>query len=76
VSVDRDDPPYKVVGALFLAITVVAGSLLFLQFRGHFAATSELTLLAARAGLESFFVGQRPIVENGFGRQVRGHAAC
>ncbi|MGB3355953.1 MAG: MCE family protein [Mycobacterium sp.] len=51
MSVDRDDPPYKVVGALFLAITVIAGSLLFLQFRGHFAGTSELTLLAARAGL-------------------------
>ncbi len=51
MSVDRDDPPYKVVGALFLAITVVAGTLLFLQFRGHFATTTELTLLAARAGL-------------------------
>ena len=51
MSVDRVDPPYKVAGALFLAITVVAGTLLFLQFRGHFTATTELTLLTARAGL-------------------------
>ncbi|MGZ8801667.1 MAG: MCE family protein [Mycobacterium sp.] len=51
MSVDRDDPPYKLAGALFLAITAVAGTLLFLQFRGQFASTTELTLLSPRAGL-------------------------
>jgi len=51
VPVDRDDPPYKLAGALFVALTVVAGTLLFQQFRGQFATTTELTLLSPRAGL-------------------------
>lgn len=51
VSVDRDDPPYKLAGALFLAIAVFAGTLLFLQFRGEFTAKTTLTLTAPRAGL-------------------------
>ncbi len=48
---DRDDPPYKLAGALLLAVTIVAGTLLFLQFRGHFSPATELTLLSPRAGL-------------------------
>lgn len=51
VSVDRDDPPYKLSGALFLAIAVFAGTLLFLQFRGEFTAKTSLTLTSPRAGL-------------------------
>ena len=51
MSVSRDDPPYKLAGAFLLAIIVVAGSLLFLQFRGQFRSTTELTLLSPRAGL-------------------------
>jgi phospholipid/cholesterol/gamma-HCH transport system substrate-binding protein len=48
---NRDDPPYKLAGALLLALTIVAGTLLFLQFRGHFSPATELTLLSPRAGL-------------------------
>lgn len=51
MSADRDHPPYKLAGALLLALTMVAGSLLFLQFRGHFSAATELTLRSPRAGL-------------------------
>ncbi|CAA0078704.1 Uncharacterised protein [Mycolicibacterium vanbaalenii] len=51
MSVDRDDPPYKLAGALFLALTVCAGTLLFLQFRGEFAEKTTLTLSSLRAGL-------------------------
>jgi len=51
VRADRDDPPYKLAGALLLAVTIVAGTLLFLQFRGQFSPATELTLLSPRAGL-------------------------
>ncbi|HEY9267787.1 MAG TPA: MCE family protein [Mycobacterium sp.] len=51
MPVDRDDPPYKLAGALLTALAVVAGTLLFQQFRGQFATTTELTLLSPRAGL-------------------------
>lgn len=51
MSVDRDNPPYKLAGALLLVIAVAAGTLLFLQFRGDFAAKTVLTLASPRAGL-------------------------
>jgi phospholipid/cholesterol/gamma-HCH transport system substrate-binding protein len=51
VSVARDAPPYKLLGALFLAVVAVAGTLIFLQFRGDFRRSAELTLVSDRAGL-------------------------
>jgi len=51
VFADRDDPPYKLAGVLLLAVTILAGTQLFLQFRGHFSPATELTLLSPRAGL-------------------------
>ena len=51
MSVDRDHPPYKVAGAILLVIVVVAGILLFLQFRGDFTPKAPLTLMSPRAGL-------------------------
>ncbi len=51
MSVARDAPPYKLLGALLLVVAVVAGALIFLQFRGELTRSSELTLLSRRAGL-------------------------
>lgn len=47
----RDNPPYKVFGAVFLVVAVVLGGLLYLQFRGALRPSAELTLLSSRAGL-------------------------
>ena len=49
--VDRHRPPYKAAGAVFLTIVAVAAVLIFAQFRGHFTPKTQVTLLAARAGL-------------------------
>jgi len=51
VSVARDAPPYRLVGALLLVLLAVVGALIFLQFRGEFRAAEPLTLRSARAGL-------------------------
>ena len=51
MSVARDAPPYKLLGALLLVILAVAGTLIFLQFRGDFRRSAELTLVSDRAGL-------------------------
>jgi phospholipid/cholesterol/gamma-HCH transport system substrate-binding protein len=51
VFVDRHKPPYKAAGAVFLALVAVAGSFIYLQFRGELAPKSHLTLLSSRAGL-------------------------
>lgn len=51
MSVARDAPPYKLLGALFLVVVAVAGTLIFLQFRGDFRRSAELTLVSDRAGL-------------------------
>ena len=36
MSQARDVPPYRILGALLLVVLAVAGTLLFLQFRGDF----------------------------------------
>ncbi|KMO67878.1 MCE family protein [Mycolicibacterium chlorophenolicum] len=51
MSVARDAPPYKLLGALLLVVVAVAGMLIFLQFRGDFRRSAELTLVSDRAGL-------------------------
>lgn len=51
MSQARDAPPYRMLGALFLVALAVAGTLLFLQFRGDFRRSAELTLVSPRAGL-------------------------
>lgn len=51
MSQARDAPPYRILGALLLVVLAVAGTLLFLQFRGDFRQYVELTLVSPRAGL-------------------------
>ncbi|MEH3142297.1 MAG: MCE family protein [Mycobacterium kyogaense] len=51
MSVARDAPPYRRLGALMLVVIAVLGAALFLQFRGAFTASSTVTLLSDRAGL-------------------------
>ncbi|RDH78818.1 MCE family protein [Mycolicibacterium moriokaense] len=48
---DRHHPPYKAAGAVFLVLTAVAASLLYLQFRGELTRKAHLTVLSPRAGL-------------------------
>ncbi|MGV0790217.1 MCE family protein [Mycolicibacterium sp. XJ1819] len=48
---DRHAPPYKVYGALFSVVALALAWLLYLQFRGDFRPSTELTLLSSRAGL-------------------------
>lgn len=48
---DRDAPPYKLAGALLLAVALAAGTLLFAQFRGEFRSAVPVTLVSGRAGL-------------------------
>jgi phospholipid/cholesterol/gamma-HCH transport system substrate-binding protein len=47
----RRGPPYKTVGLVALIIMELAGSLLYLQFRGDLTPTTKLTVVANRAGL-------------------------
>jgi phospholipid/cholesterol/gamma-HCH transport system substrate-binding protein len=49
--VDRHHPPYEVAGAVFLTVTAVAAALIYLQFRGEFAPSTQPTLQSSRAGL-------------------------
>jgi phospholipid/cholesterol/gamma-HCH transport system substrate-binding protein len=51
VFVDRHHPPYKAAGAVLLALVAVASVAIYLQFRGEFAPTTQLTLVSKRAGL-------------------------
>jgi len=51
VLVDRHHPPYKVAGAVMLAIAAAVGAVIFMQFRGDLTRTTPLTLLSSRAGL-------------------------
>ncbi|MBJ7339916.1 MCE family protein [Mycolicibacterium sp.] len=48
---DRHRPPYKVAGAVLVAITVSFGFLLAKQYRGDFIDRTELRVMSARAGL-------------------------
>ncbi|OBF49606.1 MCE-family protein MCE1A [Mycobacterium sp. 852002-53434_SCH5985345] len=47
----RRGPPYKTVGLVTVIIMGLAGSLLYLQFRGDLTPTTKLTMVATRAGL-------------------------
>ncbi|KWX66885.1 MCE family protein [Mycobacterium sp. NAZ190054] len=51
MSADRDAPPYRRLGAVFLVFIAAAGTLLFLQFRGAFIPSVEVTVVSGRAGL-------------------------
>jgi phospholipid/cholesterol/gamma-HCH transport system substrate-binding protein len=51
VSVDRHNPPYRTAGAVLVVIAAVVGGLIYMQFRGDFIRSTELTLVSARAGL-------------------------
>ncbi|OBF93871.1 MCE-family protein MCE1A [Mycobacterium sp. 852014-52450_SCH5900713] len=44
-------PPYKLAGIASLIIALVAGALVYGQFRGDFTPKTKLTMLASRAGL-------------------------
>jgi phospholipid/cholesterol/gamma-HCH transport system substrate-binding protein len=51
VFVDRHRPPYKVAGSVLLVLVAIAGSFVFLQFRGDLMRKTHLTVLSPRAGL-------------------------
>ena len=44
-------PPYKVAGLVLLVIAAVVLTMVYIQFRGGFTPTTELTLVSDRAGL-------------------------
>lgn len=44
-------PPFKLAGIALLAILALLGALIYGQFRGNFTPKTDLTMLAARAGL-------------------------
>jgi phospholipid/cholesterol/gamma-HCH transport system substrate-binding protein len=44
-------PPYKTAGAVFLVLSAVVLVVLYDQFRGTFTAKTQVTMIAARAGL-------------------------
>ncbi len=45
------NPPYKLAGIAALILALVAGALVYGQFRGDFTPKTKLTMLASRAGL-------------------------
>jgi phospholipid/cholesterol/gamma-HCH transport system substrate-binding protein len=47
----RRTPPYKIAGLVLLVLTLVVVSVVYVQFRGGFTPTTELTLVSNRAGL-------------------------
>jgi phospholipid/cholesterol/gamma-HCH transport system substrate-binding protein len=51
VFIDRHNPPYRTAGAVLVIIAAVVGGLIYLQFRGDFIRSTELTLVSSRAGL-------------------------
>jgi len=51
VFVDRHHPPYKVAGAILMAVIAVAAAFIYLQFRGDLGDKARLTVLSPRAGL-------------------------
>ena len=51
MSVDRHNPPYRTAGAVLVVIAAVVGGLIYMQFRGDFIRSTELTLVSSRAGL-------------------------
>ena len=51
MSVDRHNPPYRTAGAVLVVIATVVAAFIYMQFRGDFIPSTQLTLLSARAGL-------------------------
>ncbi len=51
MSVDRHNPPYRTAGAVLVVIAAVVAAFIYMQFRGDFIRSTELTLLSPRAGL-------------------------
>jgi len=51
MALDRHRPPYRLAGALLVAITVVLGMLLAKQYRGDFVGRTDLVVTSDRAGL-------------------------
>ncbi|MDG5770136.1 MCE family protein [Mycolicibacterium fortuitum] len=51
MSADHRNPPYRLAGAVFLAILALLLGLIVAQFQGAFEPKAPLTLLASRAGL-------------------------
>lgn len=47
----RTRPPYKTVGLVTIVVTGLIGLLLYWQFRGDLTPTTQLTMVAPRAGL-------------------------
>ncbi|ABM10985.1 MULTISPECIES: MCE family protein [Mycolicibacterium] len=47
----RRQPPYKLAGLVLAILTVIAVTLVYLQFRGDFMARTQLTMISARSGL-------------------------
>ncbi|MDM4143298.1 MlaD family protein, partial [Mycobacterium sp. FLAC0960] len=48
---DSREPPYKFITLLVVVVLGVIFTLVYIQFRGGFTPKTELTMLAARAGL-------------------------
>jgi phospholipid/cholesterol/gamma-HCH transport system substrate-binding protein len=47
----RGRPPYRIMGSVLILLCVSVLTLVYLQFRGAFTPTTQLTLLSDRAGL-------------------------
>jgi phospholipid/cholesterol/gamma-HCH transport system substrate-binding protein len=48
---DSREPPYRIITFVVLVVLAVIFTLVYIQFRGGFTPKTELTMLAARAGL-------------------------
>jgi phospholipid/cholesterol/gamma-HCH transport system substrate-binding protein len=51
VFVDRHNPPYRTAGMVLVVIAAVVAGLIYMQFRGDFIRSTELTMVSSRAGL-------------------------
>jgi phospholipid/cholesterol/gamma-HCH transport system substrate-binding protein len=51
MAFDRHRPPYKVAGAVLLAVALGIGVLIAMQYRGDFVHRTELRVMSGRAGL-------------------------
>lgn len=83
---DRHRPPYRLAGAVLVAIVVLMGFLLAKQYRGDFVAQTEIRVLSGRAGLvvdsgskdtnsslapnNHIELGQPIVIDYAWGRQI------